>query len=86
MVVMTMKGGDDSNNSDFADADDYCIELWKFKPTQCWGYFPPKHKNAKIFEKHLNPVMLVLIGKLSLSSFRWVPMCHGLSSFSVFLA
>ena len=26
------------------------------------------HKDAKIFEKHLNPVMLVFIGKLSLST------------------
>ena len=24
--------------------------------------FCPKHKDAKIFEKHLNPVMLVFIG------------------------
>ena len=25
-------------------------------------YFYPKHKDAKNFEKHLNPVMLVFIG------------------------
>ena len=30
-------------------------------------YFHPKHKDAKIFENHLNSVMLVSIGKLSLS-------------------
>ena len=29
-----------------------------------------KHMDAKIFEKHLNAVMLVLIGKLSLSTLR----------------
>ena len=27
-----------------------------------WGYFHPKHKDATIFENHLNPVMLVSIG------------------------
>ena len=32
-----------------------------FKPFQCIGYFNPKHKDAKIFEIHLNPVMLVFI-------------------------
>ena len=32
------------------------------KPFQCWGYFHPKYKAAKIFENHLNPVMLVFIG------------------------
>ena len=29
---------------------------------QCWGYFPPKNKDAKIFERHLNPIILVFIG------------------------
>ena len=28
------------------------------------------HTVAKIFDNHLNPVMLVFIGKLSLSTFR----------------
>ena len=32
------------------------------KPFQCWGYFCPKDKDAKVFENHLNPVMLVFIG------------------------
>ena len=27
-----------------------------------------KHKTAKIFEKHLNPILFVFIGKLSLST------------------
>ena len=31
-------------------------------------------QGPKIFENHLNPVMLVFIGKLSLSTVRWVPM------------
>ena len=30
----------------------------------------PKHKDAKINEKYLNPVMLVFIGLLSLSTLR----------------
>ena len=28
---------------------------------QCWGHNRPKHKDAKPFEKHLNPVMFVFI-------------------------
>ena len=28
------------------------------EPFQCWGYSHPKPKDAKIFENHLNPVML----------------------------
>ena len=55
---------------------------WPFK---CWGYFHPKHKNPKIFENHLNPVVLVFIGKLSLSTLRKVPICQGFSHFSGFL-
>ena len=34
-----------------------------------------KAHKAKIFENHLNPVMLVFIGKLLLSAFGWVPIC-----------
>ena len=34
------------------------------------GYFHPMHEDAKIFENHLNPVMLVFIGKVSLSILR----------------
>ena len=36
--------------------------LWKGSPFQCWDCYWPKHKDAKIFENHLNPVMLVFIG------------------------
>ena len=32
--------------------------------------FVRKHKEAKIFEKHLNPVILVFIGQLLLSTLR----------------
>ena len=55
-------------------------------PFRCWGYFHPKHKDATIFENHLNPVILVFIGKLSMSTVRWVPMSQGFSHFSGFFA
>ena len=58
--------------------------LCRFKLFQCWGYFRPKHKDAKIFENHLNPVKLVFIGKPLLSTLRWVPMCQGFNHFSGF--
>ena len=45
-----------------------------------------KHKEAKIFENHLNPVILVFIGNLSLSTLRWVPICQGFSHISGFFA
>ena len=35
-------------------------------------------------ENHLNPVMLVFIGKLSRSTVRWVPICQGFSHISAF--
>ena len=47
--------------------------------------FIQSYKNTKIVENHLNPVMLVFIGKLSLSTLRWVPIFQGLSHFSGFL-
>ena len=39
----------------------------------------------KQFEPHLNPVLLVCIGKLSLSTLRRVPICQYFSHFSGFL-
>ena len=56
----------------------------RFYPFQCWGFIRPMHKNANIFENHLNPVMLVFIWKLSLGTFRWVPIYQGLGDFSGF--
>ena len=47
-----------------------------------WDDFQPEHKETKIFEKHLNPIMLVFIGKLSLSTLRWVWICQSFSHFS----
>ena len=46
---------------------------------------PFNAKASFIFENHLNPVMLVLIRKFSLSTLRWVPICQGFSNFSGFL-
>ena len=43
------------------------------------------HKNAKIFEIHLNPVMMVFIGELLLRALRWIHICQGFSHFSGFL-
>ena len=37
------------------------------------------YQDAKIFDKHPNPGMLVFIIKPSPSTFRWVPMCQGFS-------
>ena len=53
--------------------------VWAFKPFHCWGYSCPKHKDAKNFENHPNPVMLVFIGKISLSTLKWVFMWYGFS-------
>ena len=39
----------------------------------------------KDFENYLNPVLLVFIEKLILSTVGWVPMCQGFSNFSGFL-
>ena len=39
------------------------------------------NKNANIVENHLNLIMLVFIGYLWLSTFRWVPICQGFSHF-----
>ena len=44
-----------------------------------------KHKDTKIFENHLNPVILVFIKKLSQSTLRWVLMCQGFNQFPAFL-
>ena len=54
-------------------------------PYQCWGYFRPKHKDANIFENHLNPVILVLIGSHLLNTLWRVPMLQSFSHFSSFL-
>ena len=39
---------------------------------------------AKIYENHLNPVILVFIWKLLLSTIKWISMCQGFGHFSSF--
>ena len=36
-----------------------------------------KAQKLKVFENHLNPIILVFIKKLSSSTLRWVPICQG---------
>ena len=49
---------------------------------------PPNAQWCKDFENHVNPVMLVCSKKLSVSNFRWIPMCqgfrHSLSRFALY--
>ena len=47
--------------------------------------FSTKHYDVKIFENHLNPVLLVFIGKHSLSTLRCEPICQGFHHFFEFL-
>ena len=56
----------------------YC--LWKL-------FYPSKAEATLVLSAgtHLNPVMLVIIRKLSLSTLRWVLMCQGFRHFSGFL-
>ena len=51
-------------------------------PFQYWRYISPKHTDTKTFKNYLNPVMLVFIGKLLLSTSRWVTIRQGFSHFS----
>ena len=48
------------------------------------GYFHPKYKDSKVFDNHLNPVMLVFIELLSLST-QMSTHLLGFQSFSAFL-
>ena len=55
-----------------------------FNPSDAEVTFVQSTKKLKNSENHLNPVVLVFIGKLSRSTVRWVPICHGFSHFSAF--
>ena len=57
--------------------------IW-FNPFNAKATFVLSTRDAKIFEKHLNLVMLVFIRKLSVSTLIWVPICQGFSHFTVF--
>ena len=41
--------------------DDKQFQTLFGEPFQCYGYLFPKHKDAKMFVKHLIPAMLVFI-------------------------
>ena len=57
-----------------------------FNPFNVEATFVQSTRIQRFFENYLNPVMLVFIGKRLLSTLRWVPICQGLSHFSVFFA
>ena len=61
------------------------LDCASYNPSNAEATFVSMHKNAKIYENHRSPVVLVLIGKLSPSTLRWVPICQGFSNFSGFL-
>ena len=65
--------------------DESSLSIGRVNPSTAQGYFSPKLNDANIFENHLNPVMLVFIRKLSLSTFKWVPIYQGFGHFSGFL-
>ena len=61
--------------------------LSAFNPSNAEATFAQctlEHKN--LWKPSVNPVMLVLIGKLSLSTFRWVPICQGFGDLLLFQA
>ena len=60
-------------------------QLMTFNPYAAEATFVQRTRMQRFFENHRNPVMLVFIGKLSLSTLRWVPICQGFSDFSGFL-
>ena len=61
----------------------YIRGLLQYTPCAIRGYFCQKLKDAKIFKNHLN--FLVFMGKLLLSSLRWVLIYQEFSHFSAFL-
>ena len=55
-----------------------------FNPSNAKATFIQWTRTQIFFENHLNPIILVCIGKLSSSTFRWVPICQGFGHFSAF--
>ena len=74
------------------DLEKYPLGRWYLseynitKPFQCWDYFCPKHKNAKIFETHLNPVMFGIHLKDLAEYSQMSTQVPGFQSFSSFFA
>ena len=56
MLLMQNWYDDDIDNDD--DDEDGGVST---EPFQYCGHFRPKHKDAKFFVNHLNPVMFVII-------------------------
>ena len=53
-------------------------------PSIAKATFIQSTRTWSFIENHWNPVMLVFIRKLSLSTLRWVPICHGFNHISGF--
>ena len=65
----------------------YSHLLILIEPLQCWGFYLPKHKDAKIKKNTLKPCHVGTHWKsLAENSqmIRWVPICQGFSHFSNF--
>ena len=54
----------------FAHGERAVLDLFMINPSDAEVSFVQCIKKAKHYENHLNPVMLVFIGKLSLSTLR----------------
>ena len=68
----------------------YCSIFWNDFRKNCYFQYHRSIQNlltkgTKIFENHLNPVMLVFIRKLLPSTLRGVPICQGFQSFCIIL-
>ena len=57
----------------------------RVNPCNAESTFCPRYNILNIFDNYLNHVMLVFIGKPSLSTIIGVPSCQGFSHFSGFL-
>ena len=90
-MIMLYRSSPDGHTGFAADS----ICLLRCTPIHHHCYFPlalpmlrllsPKSRWRKKFWKLQKPVMLVFIGKLSPSTFKWVPICQGFGHFTEFL-
>ena len=56
-----------------------------FNPSNAEAALVQITRKYRFLKNHLNPVMLVFFGKLSLNTLRREPVCQGFSHFSDFL-
>ena len=61
------------------------LRYYIINPSNAKATYVQSTMTQRFLKNHLNPVMLVFIRKLSLSTLRWIPMCQGFSHFSGFL-